>query len=260
MTKTKPTKADRRAREKLKALGHGVFVLYRDGKPTQIELREVPALRRQIGSELMVGFVMAFNAAERLDAITHLVTLNDAAHAGRLAHNRNHRFLVAQTFGTLYEAMQALLLLHQSGIAKRLGRYPPWIEFDAMRRRWARNHLLKDMRHQFAHHLANEEITAGLKRIAPGERTVLFKSEEVGGVQHSEYPIVLQALLAGARLQAEEFNPFVPAAIEDALKFGRLTQQCFIAVLRLEGVKFADDPAASPAEATGTPTPNKGAR
>jgi hypothetical protein len=239
----KKTKADQRRRTKLVPLDHGVFGVFKDGKPRRIEVRLLPKLRRLFGDRLVVGFVQGFVAAERLDALGHLFLLNGGGtRKGSLAFLRNVRTLRWMQLGALYEAAAALKTIGGGGVAGIVGKdFAAWVALAAMKDRWTKDDLLKRIRHDMAHHFGEEDfVRKGLDNLG-SRRVVFFETDSAGEVVNSSYPVVLDVQLAALAAEQTTFIALVERAFRDHLAFSDNLQRLFWEVLRVKGVRIPAD-------------------
>jgi hypothetical protein len=246
----KKTNGKRRGRDE--PMGHGVFAIgLHDGPGARrgVQLRNLPGIERMLGRNLLIAFIRAFNAAERITAFAHLLSLNsEHVDPKSLASGRNWRLLSFLVFGTLYEGLDALRGLRQAGIVRHIPvDCAAWLRLDEMRVRWARNPFLKTARHKFAHHLGDsDDISNGLDAFATGRRVDLFLSEGKGRAADSVFPIGTEILFAGLALDTAATEDDMRAAVVDQRVFSRGVQMLFCQALRTHGVKFSDrntDPA-----------------
>jgi hypothetical protein len=233
------TKTEQRRRIKRVALGHGVFAVYKDKRPKSVELHTPQVTRRMLGDKLMIGFVRAFNAAERMDAIVDLYLLSTKlAPRITLRRGRNERFLIFLMHALLYEALDAVRALN-GAIREDLGDFEPWLRLRKMVKRWEGDAILKAFRHQLGHHLGDDDlIVRGLDRLESGAHIVVFDTEGQGVRGDSAYPLALDVLLRGLGIDAADFRKFVDDAQDDLSLFGECVQTVFCEVLRQKGVRF----------------------
>lgn len=223
------------------ALGCGVFAIYRKGFETarRLEVRSLPRLRALLGDMVLVGFVRALNATERLDGFLQLMRLNrEHKKVSALAADRNHRLLVFLAFGTLYEAMHALDVLHGAGIKSLVGRdSEAWANLDAMRKRWDRNPMLGVFRHKFAHHLGdNADVLRGLDGLG-NRRLVMFATDGEGNTGDSTFPFAFEAALRGCVPDSAKFVAALEPAVDDQAAFRHSIQVLFASALEAVGVR-----------------------
>jgi hypothetical protein len=262
-TKRTSTKAARRRRMKSVALNHGVFAVFKDGKPKSVELRLPQKVRAMLGDRLMIGFVQAFNVAERFDSLLHLVKLNaEGVPQGSIAWARNLRLLAFLHYGALYEAIEAMQSLSGGGAKGVVGAdYEPWRRLAAMLKRWEKDKILRLLRHQFGHHLGNPDvIKRGLDRLESGKKVVVFDTDGNGLRLDSSYPMALQVLLSGVAIEASDMVVVMNGAHDDYSVFGDLVQRLFWEVLRQKGVRLPSDDELDGGRAEGLRRPLASAR
>jgi hypothetical protein len=237
------TKRVQRGRMKTVSLGHGVFAAFKDGKPQRLDLRQVPKLRAMLGNSgeaLLIGFVQAFNAAERLDALFHIFALNsDHTKRGSIARQRNLRLIAVLQYAQLYEALEAIRTISGAGIGAIVGKtFAPWRKLVEMLGRWEKAPLLKLVRNKLGFHVGDRDIIrAGLSRVAAGKTITVFDTEGDSRFD-SSFPLALEVLLLGAGVEAEAFNNFMDLANIDCFAFGRRVQATFCEALRVLGVRI----------------------
>jgi hypothetical protein len=216
-------------------LGHGVFFVA-DGKEARVELRQIPALRKTIGPALFAGLVAAFNASERMISLVDVYFSNGGRDPAAI---RNRHHLTNLIFSALFEGVSALQIMKSAGIKGILPTSQAWARLDAIRKRWADNKTLREVRHAFGHHLGADEIARGLGRLPHGRTVpaiVWFRDGPFG----KTFPITLHALCAGVRMQQEDLTAIGEDAVKDGKAYPENVESLFFELLKHHGVTIPD--------------------
>lgn len=222
----------------------------RTEKGWKIEARDIPKVRAALGDTLLIGFVQAFDAADRLASLTDLREMNLAsAKTYRTPkspqYNRNRWYLLALIFGTLYEVKKALDLINGKGVGGKLGAHESWLRLDAMRKRLNREPIVKDFRLNLAAHLGDEEtIKKGLDSYEDkgsykdrGEAT-LYEAEDPGSLANSSFPLARDIVFAGLAIEEEDFTACLDRVALDMGRFPQDLQVVFADCIQAHGIDF----------------------
>jgi hypothetical protein len=222
-----------------KDLGVGVFALYGDGR-TALVAREPAVLVAAVGEQMFVIFAQAFLGAEHIEAMQHLLILNNATEHKGIAHARNLRTLVFNIYSLMREVTAALATLDAMRVGDRLDAAKPhWAALTEIRRRWEANKSVRDVRDKVAFHQDAKRIEAALRAWPATEPLVLVEGEHQkdGSASRANSRMTFPTTLSHVPMDEAWFEQ----AVDDHLALSRHLQPVFVDVLRKAGVKFRED-------------------
>ena len=224
-------------------LNEGLFAVIEEGLGWRIESRNIPRLRTLLGDPLVVGFARAFAGAERLDALHHVLHLvnqdGGEARAGT-AFTRNFWTIIAMTWGTMREFVDALKKLRRAGVEARLSDKTAWERLETARKRWSDHPTPIAVRNQLAFHLGDPALYQDALRGWPSEAPLVFVSGDFSGsrsyAKDARHPFALDLLFRGLGVGDKELRAFAEEAGHEHLDASRNLQLVFADVLRGAGV------------------------
>ncbi|MCC6810911.1 MAG: hypothetical protein IT381_26005 [Deltaproteobacteria bacterium] len=239
-------------------LGLGFVFEEREGH-WQILITNLALVREKFGEDFLALFSQALVAAERLNALHHLLVLNASIDQDRVAWTRNMRVIVPAMWGYLYEVAEVIRAMRGRSRVLGVDDTEHAKQLWEMAERWANGKLHKKARNTLAFHLGERAThKGGIGVLIDKGEDVVFMQGNSGGMLDSESAFGEGVLLTGLQIDDEEFKSLVSDAKSDAEHFNHRLQNLLADVLRKFGVELKEDgasPSATNAESEGDSTP-----
>src|SRR6266540_1638921 len=167
--------------------------------PWAFETRDLDAVARALGEDVLVALQRCFVWADRLQSLLSF-GYHEKEPKRSMAHERNLHFTAWTGGGILFEAAEAVNDLNTAGVAALLQDPTDWRKLLRMARRWRKNRLLVRVRQNLAFHVDRKLMRLGTDMLLKGlgKTTSLRRVIRIMAHDHAHLTGHLQAVFSGA--------------------------------------------------------------